>query len=123
MGEGGRHHFSGRFPVVFHAAQEGGSGDDDGARKEGPCFLLVAWRALLRHPRRRRSRLPALERNGEQRRRWFSYQMDPFSWQMGASVGASAISHLEEVSPAGVAAMAEAKVVAVILPTTAYILR
>ena len=42
---------------------------------------------------------------------------------MGASLGATAISHLEEVSPAGVAAMAASGTVAVILPTTAYILR
>lgn len=43
--------------------------------------------------------------------------------EMGASLGAEAISHLEEVSPAGVSAMASAGSVAVILPTTAYILR
>ncbi|XP_076038914.1 putative imidazolonepropionase [Oratosquilla oratoria] len=43
--------------------------------------------------------------------------------EMGASLGAEAMSHLEEVSPAGVSAMAESGSVAVILPTTAYILR
>lgn len=44
--------------------------------------------------------------------------------QMGAKeLEANAISHLEEVSDNGIAAMAEAGTVAVILPTTAYILR
>ena len=38
-------------------------------------------------------------------------------------MGASAVSHCERVSDAGMAAMAEAGVVAVLLPTTAYILR
>jgi len=38
-------------------------------------------------------------------------------------VGARAISHLEEVSDDGIAAMAAAGVVAVLLPTTAYVLR
>ena len=42
---------------------------------------------------------------------------------MGASLGAEAISHLEEVSPQGIRAMAESGTVAVILPTTAYNLR
>ena len=43
---------------------------------------------------------------------------------MGASeLGAEAISHLEEVSDDGIEAMATAGTVAVILPTTAYILR
>ena len=42
---------------------------------------------------------------------------------MGASLKAEAISHLEEISPEGIAAMAQEGSVAVILPTTAYILR
>lgn len=42
---------------------------------------------------------------------------------MGAEVKAQAISHLEEVSDAGLTAMSEADVAAVLLPTTAYILR
>ncbi len=42
---------------------------------------------------------------------------------MGASLGAEAMSHLEEISEAGVEAMASSGSVAVILPTTAYILR
>ena len=43
---------------------------------------------------------------------------------MGArELGAEAISHLEEVSDDGIEAMAAAGTVAVILPTTAYILR
>lgn len=42
---------------------------------------------------------------------------------MGASLGAEAMSHLEEVSKEGIAAMARAGTVAVLLPTTAYILR
>ena len=43
---------------------------------------------------------------------------------MGANeLKARAISHLEEVSDAGIEAMAKAGTVAVILPTTAYILR
>ena len=36
---------------------------------------------------------------------------------------ARAISHLEEVSDCGIKAMAESGTVAVVLPTTAYILR
>ncbi|KAK2571477.1 putative imidazolonepropionase [Acropora cervicornis] len=40
-----------------------------------------------------------------------------------AEVGARAISHLEEVSEDGIQGMAEASVIAVLLPTTAYILR
>lgn len=44
--------------------------------------------------------------------------------QMGArELRARAISHLEEVSDEGIKAMAESGTVAVILPTTAYILR
>lgn len=42
---------------------------------------------------------------------------------MGASLKAEAISHLECVSPEGVRAMAEAGTTAVILPTTAFLLR
>lgn len=45
------------------------------------------------------------------------------SVQMGAEIGARAISHLEEVSEAGVKSMADAGTVAVLLPTTAYMLR
>ncbi|KAK4026376.1 hypothetical protein OUZ56_015377 [Daphnia magna] len=43
--------------------------------------------------------------------------------EMGASIGAEAMSHLEEISPAGIAAMAVKPSIAVILPTTAYLLR
>jgi len=43
--------------------------------------------------------------------------------QMGAEIGARAISHLEEVSDAGLKAMADAGTIAVLLPTTAYMLR
>ena len=42
---------------------------------------------------------------------------------MGAGLGSEAISHLEEISPEGITAMAASGSVAVILPTTAYILR
>ncbi|XP_051804046.1 probable imidazolonepropionase [Acanthochromis polyacanthus] len=45
------------------------------------------------------------------------------SAQLGAELGASAISHLEEATDEGIAAMAKAKTAAVLLPTTAYILR
>ncbi|XP_068573285.1 probable imidazolonepropionase isoform X1 [Cebidichthys violaceus] len=45
------------------------------------------------------------------------------SAQLGAELGASAISHLEEVTDEGIAAMAAARTAAVLLPTTAYILR
>ena len=38
-------------------------------------------------------------------------------------MGALAVSHLEEVTQSGITAMADAGVVAVLLPTTAYILR
>ncbi|KAI1888042.1 hypothetical protein AGOR_G00180980 [Albula goreensis] len=43
--------------------------------------------------------------------------------QASAELGALAISHLEEVTNEGIAAMAKAKTSAVLLPTTAYILR
>jgi len=43
--------------------------------------------------------------------------------EMGAEIGAVAISHLEHVSEAGMNAMAASGVVATLLPTTAYILR
>uniref|UniRef100_A0A3B3Y514 Probable imidazolonepropionase n=1 Tax=Poecilia mexicana TaxID=48701 RepID=A0A3B3Y514_9TELE len=43
--------------------------------------------------------------------------------KMGADLGALAISHLEEVTDEGIAAMAKSKTAAVLLPTTAYILR
>lgn len=43
--------------------------------------------------------------------------------EMGASLGAEAMSHLEEVSDEGVAAMARAGSVGVLLPTTALVLR
>jgi len=42
---------------------------------------------------------------------------------MGAEIGAQAISHLEEVSDAGLKAMADAGTIAVLLPTAAYVLR
>ncbi|XP_072566391.1 probable imidazolonepropionase isoform X2 [Paramormyrops kingsleyae] len=45
------------------------------------------------------------------------------SAQLGAQLGALAISHLEEVTDEGIAAMAKSKTAAVLLPTTAYILR
>ncbi|XP_055053164.2 probable imidazolonepropionase [Misgurnus anguillicaudatus] len=45
------------------------------------------------------------------------------SAHIGAELGALAISHLEEVTDEGIAAMATAKTSAVLLPTTAYILR
>ncbi|XP_008567285.1 PREDICTED: probable imidazolonepropionase [Galeopterus variegatus] len=43
--------------------------------------------------------------------------------ELGAELGAQAISHLEEVSDKGIAAMAMARCSAVLLPTTAYMLR
>lgn len=46
-----------------------------------------------------------------------------YQLQLSAEVGARAISHLEEVSDDGVAAMAAAQVVAVLLPTTVHVLR
>lgn len=45
------------------------------------------------------------------------------SAEMGAEIGARAISHLEEVSDAGLRAMADAGTIAVLLPTTAYVLQ
>uniref|UniRef100_A0A1A8MSC1 Probable imidazolonepropionase n=1 Tax=Nothobranchius pienaari TaxID=704102 RepID=A0A1A8MSC1_9TELE len=45
------------------------------------------------------------------------------SAQLGAELGALAVSHLEEVTDEGIVAMAKAKTAAVLLPTTAYILR
>ncbi|KAK7793606.1 hypothetical protein R5R35_011117 [Gryllus longicercus] len=44
------------------------------------------------------------------------------SAEMGAQLNATAISHLEEISAEGIAAMANSGVVAVILPTTAFIM-
>ncbi|XP_045147300.1 probable imidazolonepropionase [Echinops telfairi] len=43
--------------------------------------------------------------------------------ELGAELSAQAISHLEEVSDEGIAALATAKCAAVLLPTTAYMLR
>uniref|UniRef100_A0A4W2HWE4 Probable imidazolonepropionase n=2 Tax=Bos indicus x Bos taurus TaxID=30522 RepID=A0A4W2HWE4_BOBOX len=43
--------------------------------------------------------------------------------ELGVELGAQAISHLEEVSDEGIAAMASARCSAVLLPTTAYMLR
>lgn len=43
--------------------------------------------------------------------------------QLGADLGALAISHLEEVTDEGIAAMEKSRTAAVLLPTTAYILR
>jgi len=45
------------------------------------------------------------------------------SAELGAELGALAISHLECISEEGMAAMAEKEVVGVLLPTTAYVLR
>ncbi|XP_016849228.2 probable imidazolonepropionase isoform X2 [Anolis carolinensis] len=45
------------------------------------------------------------------------------SAELGAELGAKAVSHLEEISNEGITAMARAKCAAVLLPTTAYILR
>ncbi|KAM9170384.1 putative imidazolonepropionase isoform 1-T1 [Pangshura tecta] len=45
------------------------------------------------------------------------------SAELGSQLGAQAISHLEEISDEGIAAMASAKSAAVLLPTTAYMLR
>ena len=42
---------------------------------------------------------------------------------MGAALKAEAISHLEEVSDEGINAMSEQGSVAVLLPTTAFVLR
>lgn len=42
---------------------------------------------------------------------------------MGAELQATAISHLEEISDEGVEAMAQSGTVAVVLPTTAYMLK
>ena len=42
---------------------------------------------------------------------------------MAGELKAEAVSHLEEVSSEGIAAMAEVGTVAVLLPTTAYILK
>ncbi|KAJ3088758.1 putative imidazolonepropionase [Physocladia obscura] len=43
--------------------------------------------------------------------------------ELGAKLGARAISHLEEISKDGIAAMATNNVFGVLLPTTAYVLR
>ncbi|GMT18748.1 hypothetical protein PFISCL1PPCAC_10045, partial [Pristionchus fissidentatus] len=43
--------------------------------------------------------------------------------EMGARIGARGMSHLEEISPSGIAAMAAAGSAAVLLPSTAFILR
>uniref|UniRef100_A0A8C8SZA5 Probable imidazolonepropionase n=1 Tax=Pelusios castaneus TaxID=367368 RepID=A0A8C8SZA5_9SAUR len=45
------------------------------------------------------------------------------SAELGAELGAQAISHLEEISDEGITAMAHAKCAAILLPTTAYMLR
>ena len=46
-----------------------------------------------------------------------------YTLQLGAELGVHAVSHLENVSEAEIEAMAQAGVVGVLLPTTAYILR
>lgn len=51
------------------------------------------------------------------------FQSDQCVCQLGAELGALAISHLEEVTDEGITAMATARTAAVLLPTTAYILR
>ncbi|XP_001636017.2 probable imidazolonepropionase isoform X1 [Nematostella vectensis] len=43
--------------------------------------------------------------------------------ELGAELGARAISHLEEISEEGIKAMSKSSVIGVLLPTTAYILR
>ncbi|KAK6017991.1 imidazolonepropionase domain protein [Ostertagia ostertagi] len=43
--------------------------------------------------------------------------------EMGAEIGARAMSHLEEISDEGIRAMAKSGTVAVVLPSTAFILR
>uniref|UniRef100_A0A0K0DBF3 Probable imidazolonepropionase n=1 Tax=Angiostrongylus cantonensis TaxID=6313 RepID=A0A0K0DBF3_ANGCA len=43
--------------------------------------------------------------------------------EMGSAIGARAMSHLEKISPEGIRAMAESKSCAVLLPSTALILR
>ncbi|CAH2277765.1 probable imidazolonepropionase [Pelobates cultripes] len=45
------------------------------------------------------------------------------SAELGAELGAHAVSHLEEISDEGIVALAKTKCSAVLLPTTAYILR
>jgi imidazolonepropionase len=45
------------------------------------------------------------------------------SAELGAEVGAIAISHLEKISEEGIKQMAEKEICAVLLPTTAYVLR
>ncbi|KAH0616761.1 hypothetical protein JD844_028133, partial [Phrynosoma platyrhinos] len=45
------------------------------------------------------------------------------SAELGAELEARAISHLEEISDGGITAMAQKKCAAILLPTTAYILR
>lgn len=49
--------------------------------------------------------------------------IDILCFKMGAEIGAHAISHLEKISDEGIGAMSSAKSVAVLLPTTAYMLR
>ncbi|KAJ1372939.1 hypothetical protein KIN20_035251 [Parelaphostrongylus tenuis] len=43
--------------------------------------------------------------------------------EMGAAIGARAMSHLENISPEGIRAMADSESCAVLLPSTAFILR
>ena len=43
--------------------------------------------------------------------------------QLAEKVGALCVSHLEEVTDAGIEALSRAGIVAVLLPTTQYILR
>jgi imidazolonepropionase len=45
------------------------------------------------------------------------------SAELGGELGARAISHLEEISDAGIKTMAKKKIFGVLLPTTAYVLR
>lgn len=56
-------------------------------------------------------------------RAWIPFRASFSFQQLGCSLGARAISHLEQISDEGIAAMAATKAAAVVLPTTAHILR
>lgn len=84
-----------------------------------PCKELYAQNAIIQKSFRSNN-----QETSEWIQNYFPFPRDLcVCCQLGAELGALAISHLEEVTDEGIAAMATAGTAAVLLPTTAYILR
>ncbi|KIH49024.1 hypothetical protein ANCDUO_20901 [Ancylostoma duodenale] len=91
--------------------------------REYRCFLREERNRLLMLPYSRKKILEAGKKLGLAA----NFHAEELSCiggaEMGASVGARAMSHLEEISDDGIKAMAAAGTTAVLLPSTAFILR